>query len=216
MRKRSTVMTRLAAAAALTGLAASALAPALADTQVAAQTSGAVDPGAFVTSLVEDLSGLARDSAANAEARLEGMGELISRSIAADRMKRFVLSSRHRDTASEAQLARYNEIFEAYISADMASNIDDLVSRRLEVSEVVTRRPGDYVVRSKLYSSSGRESASVDWRVFDEDGDVRLVDVMVDGVSFNVERRAQFSALVNNEGFDALLAHMEEFLVEES
>ena len=82
------------------------------------------------------------------------------------------------------------------------------MSRSIEINDVVVRRPGDFIVRSKLFGDDGEERAGIDWRVLEVGGDLRLVDVMVDGLSFNVERRAQFTSIIQKDGFDALIQHM--------
>ncbi len=185
--------------------------PAAAADTVQAQTSG--DPETFVRALVTDLADLAETSASAASDRETGMQAILSGGIDVDRMRRFVLSSDNRSGASEAEIARYDELFGNYIIAVFADQIDDLVSRRIEVREVVTVKDGDFVVRSNIVSRTGADKADVDWRVLDRDGKLRLVDVMVNGSSFNVERRAQFTALIEKDGFAALLKHMEDQLV---
>ncbi|MEO1476084.1 MAG: ABC transporter substrate-binding protein [Pseudomonadota bacterium] len=172
-----------------------------------ANTGGA--PAEFVVTLVDDLKSLAASSGDGDAARNEGFRQVLSEDMAIRRMKAFLLSRKLREEASDEHMTAYDTLFNNYITAAYASEIDELVSRTLKITDVVVRRPGDYIVRSKLFNDDGEERAGVDWRVLDVSDDLRLVDVMVDGLSFNVERRAQFTSIIQKDGFDALIDHMQ-------
>ncbi|MEO1015826.1 MAG: ABC transporter substrate-binding protein [Pseudomonadota bacterium] len=202
------VIAAIAVATMLT--AASSAAEDAAQTTVAVADQSAAQAGA--TNYVSDLVGTLSELAATPQGaeREAGLAAVLRDRIATRRMQRYILSPKYRREASEAQLASYDELFEDYIVAEWAGQIDSLVTRTIDVREAVEVKPGDIVVRSKILNARGSERASVDWRVLDIDGEMKLVDVMINGASFNVDRRAQISALIANQGFDALLAHMEE------
>lgn len=162
----------------------------------------------FITDLVEKLRILASE-----EDETEGNEALrlvLAEDMATRRLQAYLLSNQQRKMLNEAEIAEYNEVFPLYISAAFAGSIDQLVSRTIKVNDVIERRPGDFIVRSKLLSSDGKERAGLDWRVLERKGRKQLVDVIVDGLSFNVERRAQFTAILKNDGFDALIVHMKD------
>ena len=178
----------------------------------AAQASDVVaveTPEAFIVGLVDDLRVLAAEDQADADRR-DRLRDVLSEDMAIRRLQAYLLSTSQREELSEAQIKAYNEVFPHYISSAFAGSIDQLVSRTIKVDDVLERRPGDFIVRSKLYSESGQERASLDWRVLESKGKKKLADVIVDGLSFSVERRAQFTAIINKDGFEALIAHMEE------
>lgn len=163
----------------------------------------------FITDLVDKLRVLASEDQADSE-RKSALRVVLAEDMATGRLKGFLLSREQRKALSEEQVAEYDEVFPLYISSAFAGSIDQLVTRTIKVNDVLERRPGDYVVRSKLFADNGEERAGLDWRVLEKDGRKQLVDVMVDGLSFNVERRAQFTAILNKDGFDALIEHMRE------
>ncbi|MEM6412772.1 MAG: ABC transporter substrate-binding protein [Pseudomonadota bacterium] len=165
-------------------------------------------PSEFIMTLVDDLKTLATSSNEGDEERREGFQNVLSEDMALGRMKSFILSREQRSNASDEHVEQYSSLFDDYITAAYASEIDELVSRSIEINDVVVRRPGDFIVRSKLFGDDGEERAGIDWRVLEVGGDLRLVDVMVDGLSFNVERRAQFTSIIQKDGFDALIQHM--------
>ena len=166
-------------------------------------------PDAFVTGLVDKLRILAADKAADA-GRIESLRTVLAEDMATRRLQRFLLSKSQSELLSERELAAYDDVFPRYISSAFAGSIDQLVSRTIKVNDVVERRPGDFIVRTKLYSDDGAERAGLDWRILEAEGRKQLVDVSVDGLSFSVERRAQFTAILKKDGFPALIAHMKE------
>ncbi len=170
----------------------------------------ALSPTEFVDRLVSNLKNLAASSEDGDEARKAGFRAVLARDLETRRMQRFLLSAEQRRSASAEDLAAYDSLFADYITAAYADSIDELVSRTVTITDVVERRPGDFIVRSKLFAADGEERAGIDWRVLQIDGAPLLVDVMVDGLSFNVERRAQFTAIIQKDGFAALIAHMNE------
>lgn len=168
-----------------------------------------VTPDAFVADLVDKLRVLAADNAGDAS-RVESLRDVLAEDMATRRLQRFLLSKGQREALSQAELAAYDDVFPRYISSAFAGSIDQLVSRTIKVNDVVERRPGDFIVRSKLYSDDGAERAGLDWRILETGGRKQLVDVSVDGLSFSVERRAQFTAILTKDGFPALIGHMKE------
>ena len=164
---------------------------------------------AFVEQLVDKLRTLAMADTGDDE-RLESLSAVLTEDMAVRRLQNFLLSREQRSALSEEEVAKYDALFAKYIASAYAGSIDQLVSRQIDIRQVVERRPGDFIVRSKLLTDKGEERAALDWRLLERGGKLQLVDVMIDGLSFNVERRAQFTAILNKDGFGALLAHMEE------
>ena len=170
---------------------------------------------AFVSDLVSRLRIIAsRDDADTAKA--EDLRLVLAEDIATRRLQYFLLSKKQRANLTEEQIALYDDLFPRYITSAFAASIDDLVSRTVKVNDVFERRTGDFIVRSKLFSDDGQERASLDWRVLESKSGKQLADVMIDGLSFNVERRAQFTAILKKGGFEALISHMNEVVSDES
>ena len=179
------------------------------DSQTEQADATSVDPEVFIVDLVDKLRILAASDQEDAE-RKDSLRVVLAEDMATRRLQAYLLSREQRKTLTKEQITTYNEVFPLYISSAFAGSIDQLVSRTIKVNDVLERRPGDFIVRSKLFSDSGQERASLDWRVLESKGKKQLVDVIVDGLSFNVERRAQFTAIMKKDGFAALIKHMKE------
>ena len=185
------------------------MAYAQAESQTEQADATSVDPEVFIVDLVDKLRILAASDQDDAE-RKDSLRVVLAEDMATRRIQAYLLSREQRKALTKEQIEAYNEVFPRYISSAFAGSIDQLVSRTIKVNDVLERRPGDFIVRSKLFSDSGEERASLDWRVLESKGKKQLVDVIVDGLSFNVERRAQFTAIMKQDGFEALIMHMKE------
>lgn len=192
------------------GLALTPVTPIWADDEMPAAEQSMMDPESFISVMITDLRAIDSDVTGGEAVRNQALRTYLTSILSLSRMNRFVLSRDSRKAADPADLEAYDSLFEDYISAVFSDQIDDLVRRDIRIDEVITRRPGDFIVRSTLFDKSGDERARIDWRAIEDDDKLRLVDVMVEGLSVNVERRAQFSAIVKNDGFPALLDHMRE------
>lgn len=175
----------------------------LADEAYAQDTSAT----GFVDQFVMELKG---ELEANAEP--SSIATILGDYLAIDRMQKFMLSKRHREAADEADLTSFDSMFQPYIIAVYLDRVDDLVKRKLEFGDEIERKPGDFVVRSVLFDKDNDPRAKIDWRVLDVDGELKLVDVMVEGSSLNLDHRAQFSEIIKNDGFSSVLEYMQNTL----
>ena len=165
-----------------------------------------IAPDIFVTDLLDELKTISLEEEADRDDQLRAT---LLRSMAVPQLQRYLIRGDISKAATDEQTAAYNDLFPKYISAAIGDSIDRMVERRIDVGAVNERRPGDYIVRSKVFSDAGEERATLDWRIRDRGGMLLLIDFMVDGQSFSVERKAQFSAIVKKDGFATLLEHMQ-------
>jgi len=82
---------------------------------------------------------------------------------------------------------------------------------RFVVDREQPSRGGALVVRSRLLRD-GEGDVSLDYVLQDSAGRWRIVNVLAQGVSDLSLKRAQYAAVIRDEGVDALLARLEERL----
>ena len=168
-----------------------------------------VTPDAFVSDLLDELREI---STASGSERTDGIRGVLLRSMAVSRMQAFLVRGDLEEAASDEQMSEYEALFSEYIAAAIGDSIDRMVDRRIDIGEPREnkRRRGDFIVPAKIFSDEGEERATVGWRIQERRGRFLMIDFTIDGLSFSVERKAQFTSLVKNDGFSALLEHMME------
>jgi phospholipid transport system substrate-binding protein len=115
------------------------------------------------------------------------------------------------NTASEAQRKDYMDLFEAMIVQVYTTRFENYSGQVLKVDSSVSGGNKDSIVSSQILQKDG-PPINLQWRVRDEGGALRVVDVIVDGISMSVTQRSDFSSIIQNGGgtIDALLSSMRE------
>lgn len=188
----------------LSGLATAAAAGWLGALPALAQESGlSAEARRFVTDMIRDLTAIDQKMKPGPE-RDKALDAELSKYVALDRVGRFLLGA-SRTTASPAELKEYDRLVPGFILADVRGEIAKLVAQSIVIEEVQVRSEREALVRSRFRRKSGG-LVRVDWRVLKTaDGQLKLVDVYVNGVSRFVIRRDEFQALVKAGGMPALL-----------
>jgi phospholipid transport system substrate-binding protein len=116
---------------------------------------------------------------------------------------------------SDSQKAQYVKEFEGYMSSTHAHVFDQYVDEDVIINGDHAEQRGDYTVQSTIVenqSEAGRkkEVAKVDYRLRQQDGRWKIIDVNIDGVSMAMNFRSQFQDIMANGGFDRLIKLLRE------
>ncbi|MCB9947421.1 MAG: ABC transporter substrate-binding protein [Rhodospirillaceae bacterium] len=136
---------------------------------------------------------------------------IFNRSFDIPTIGRFVLG-RHWRNATPAQQQEYLRLFEDMIVETYARRFYDYSGETLRVQGSRPEGDNDVLVQSQIVRPSGAPPVAVVWRVRERDGEHRIIDVVIEGVSMDVTQRDEFSAVIQRNGgnFDALLSSMTE------
>jgi phospholipid transport system substrate-binding protein len=198
----------------LAGLLAFAIliAPAVAES---AATSSAVEQAsvdkaiAFAKSMTDAATAALTKEGASEPEKLDAFQKVLADSLALEVLGRFMLGET-RKSMTPAQLQRYDAVFPDYITRLYADQFADIVGRPLEVLEAKALGARDVIVRTQFTRKDG-PPIMVDWRVRTlKDGERKMIDIIVSGVSIMLVKREEFSAFIAQNGVDALLARLEQ------
>lgn len=207
--------TKIRIFAGLIALTAAAASPVIAQDAADAANSEAIqtDPIegaiAFARSVTQDATAAFGDQNPTEAEKLAAFEAVLSDALALDVIGRFMLGE-SRKTMSEEQLARYNNVFPAYITRQYADQFAEIVGRPLEVNEAKAIGRRDVIVRTQ-FNRSDNTPVMVDWRVRKlRSGEQKMIDIIVRGVSIMLVKREEFSSFIALNGVDALLTTLEE------
>ena len=117
-----------------------------------------------------------------------------------ERITNFVLG-RYRRTASQSELEAFRETFREYAISVYETELTNYAGQTLSVTGSVTRRPGDYVVRSEVTGVPDGRAYEVNWRVLEDDGALQVVDAQVFGIWLAQTQREQILSIIgDNQG----------------
>ncbi len=111
--------------------------------------------------------------------------------------------------ASVSQKKEYLKLFEKMIVEVYTARFNDYKGQKLDV---ISSRPDgskDYLVNSNIVPNSGSK-IKVDWRVRNTNGEYKIIDVIIEGVSMSLTQRSDFSSVIQRGGgnVEILLSHL--------
>lgn len=119
------------------------------------------------------------------------------------------------DELSDAQTARLIATFGRLSIATYADRFDGYAGEIFDTESSETLSPEVAAVHGVLTQSDG-EAIRFDYLLRRDEGRWRIVNIVVDGVSDLALKRAEYSKILANDGFDALLARLEGKIAEAS
>ena len=105
------------------------------------------------------------------------------------------------------QRSQFSQLFTAFIENAYLSKIQDYTGQDVAVLGQNSEGQGFARVRSQIIQP-GKQPIKVDYLLRDMDGDWRIYDVTVDAISIVANYRNQFNRVINDQGFDKLMADM--------
>lgn len=163
---------------------------------------------AFTRSLTAQATAALTDQALTEAQRLTKFQGVLGENFGMSTINNFV-SRDIRKKMDAAQAARFDAAFPDYITKQYARQFDAIVGRPLEVKQSVTLKNKDIVVRTQFKRQNGKP-IPVDWRVRKvKSGQVKLVDIIVSGISIMSTKRAEFNGVVSDKGVETLLTNLE-------
>ena len=177
---------------------------------IGGQRAGAADDPAltFIQDLGDRAIEVLQDKANTSfEEREAAFREVMVTGFNIPTVGRFVLG-RHWKTASKQQRTDYSAIFVDFIVRVYASRFDSYGGELFEARSLIQDESGDKMVRAQILRPSGGEPIDVDFRVRERDGVLKVIDVLVEGISMLHTHRVEFASVVNRKGIDGLLADL--------
>jgi phospholipid transport system substrate-binding protein len=148
-----------------------------------------------------------RDQGLDNQQKFERLVALLDGPIDLEIIARLILG-RHWRSATEGQRTEYLQLFRAFALDNLASRLHVYDGQDFEIvgAQAVSER--DAVVATRV-TGGGRPPLKVDWRVRElDEGGLVAIDVIVEGVSLIVTQRSEFSAVIERQGMDGLLAEL--------
>lgn len=163
---------------------------------------------AFVESLGRECIAAITNQAIPEADRLSKFRELLLAGFDVPAIGRFVLG-RYWRTATDAQKQEFLKLFESMILKTYADRFKDYGGEQFTV--IGSRSEGDdhAMVQSKIIRPKGGEPINIDWRVLKPKGTLKIVDVIVEGVSMSSTQQEDYASAIQRGGGD-----LEPFLVE--
>ena len=167
-----------------------------------ARGDAATEAASFVSAVGNQVITILQQDVDNAE-RERQLTDLFQRAFRSERLARFVLG-RHWKRATEAQRTAYLELFPRYVVELYASRFTGYSGERFEVINQRSLKAGANLVNTRIVPAKG-PALKVGFRVEQVNGALAIVDVMVEGISLILTKRAEFDSVARREGVQSLI-----------
>ena len=142
----------------------------------------------------------------DAEARMARVEATVANAFAFDVWQRFLVGDRE---LTEAERETFRDLLPGFLAGLYAANFGENTTGEPTVAEARPVRRDILVEASFPRADEPALPVTFRMREFEDRGH-RVIDIMVGGVSFLLLKRDEFGALIEEEGVDALFAHMRE------
>jgi phospholipid transport system substrate-binding protein len=153
-----------------------------------------------------------RDTDASPDRQRKDLELLLARHFAMDRIGRFVVGA-YWGRMSRDQQARFQRLFKEWVAGYYSTRMTRYMDITLSVSGTTMLPNGDEIVSTRIVGPSVERPLAIAWRVKRYDGVHRIIDVIVEGISMALVQKADFNAVLNRGGVDALLSALDERLI---
>lgn len=133
------------------------------------------------------------------EQRAQRFREILTETFELKTIARFTLG-RYWRIASPDQRREYRQLFEDFLVLAYANRFRDLGGVELRIATVRSVNERDRLVLTEVAPGAGKPPLRVGWRVRQTKRGLRIVDVIVDGISMSITQRDQFAAAIRSAG----------------
>ena len=158
---------------------------------------------AFIRDLSQKAIAVLRDKDKTEEERESVFRGLLKSGFDMKFIGRFVLGVNWRQ-ATPQQREDYQALFNDYVLKTYSARLGGFTNEDFEITGSQPAGKRDMMVDSKVLRKDG-PPITADWRVRMVDGEPKVIDVVVEGVSMSISQRQEFASVVQSKGMDGLI-----------
>ena len=153
----------------------------------------------FVKNFSDNAISILSNTVISAQEKSEEFTSIVMSSIDLNLISKFVLSKAWKN-ATDDQKERYLKAFKTYFINSYANKLNQYSGEKVKIigSEV----KGKYTIVDSIIVREGTDTLQINlkWRILNRDGDIKIIDLNIEGISLIIAQREEFqSFLANND-----------------
>ncbi|MEB3702252.1 ABC transporter substrate-binding protein [Candidatus Bealeia paramacronuclearis] len=170
-------------------------------------------PEAFIQEIGDQVITLLTNKMIDTPQRAKVFRDIFETKFNVKSIGKFVLG-RYWKQATPEQKEKFLQLFTDGIVNSYATRFQEYTSQKFEVTGSRKESDGGITVISEITPEQG-QPIRVDWKLFEKNGELRIYDVLLDGISMSITQRSEYSAVIQQGGgkIDSLLKALEDKLV---
>ncbi len=166
------------------------------------------DAQKFVDTLTPAVVQTIDDKSLAADQKQAKLQALFTQNVDIDWMAKFVLGRSYQQ-ATEDQRARYVAAYRQYLLARYTTNFADYGGSKYKITDIVQDDDG-FNVKMQVATPQASEDVALGYHLHtDASGQLKLSDIIVEGVSLITSQRSEYAAVVQQKGMDGLIAALQ-------
>ncbi len=179
-----------------------------------AASSGIAYQAGPATKVIDSLNSALLQVMKNADAlryagRFEQLAKVIESTHDLDYIAQFAIGKRNWGNLSAEQRQQFLQVFRQYSIGTYAHQFSGYAGETFRTTGEQPGRRGQIQV-SSILEIPGEESVDFVYVLLPQHGGLKIVNIIVEGVSDLALKRAEFMSILNDKGFEALIAHLTE------
>ena len=162
----------------------------------------------FISKMGDDAINFLEDSGLSQAQKEKRFRQMLQTKFDLPTIGRFALGKNWKN-ATSAQKTEYQKLFENLVVRVYSARFGEYNGQGFEVTSYKDVGKKDISVTSYITPDNGAK-VRVDWRVRHKDGQYKIIDVVIEGVSMSLTQRSDFASVIQRGGGDieVLLAHL--------
>ena len=181
--------------------------------EAAAREPTSTVPRQFIKALAQNAIAVLDDRQATLENREKTFRVLLTENFAMKQLSRFVVG-RHWRRMTPQQREKYGKLFEDWVVKYYSIRLNRYSDLTLRVIRAKAVGKKDVLVNTRFEGPTIPTPLQVHWRIRPFESGLRIIDVIVEGVSMAVMQRADFTAIIEKRGVEGFLQQLKTTLSE--
>jgi phospholipid transport system substrate-binding protein len=160
-------------------------------------------PSAVVQQIADAVVAVLADKSLTVEQRRHKVEAIVYAHFDFETLSRLVLARNWKDLSPDQQQT-FVEEFKRHLSVTYGKNVETYNNEKAVVIGDRAEARDDWTVKTKVIRPNA-EDVLVDYRLRKEDGDWRVIDVVIEGVSLVANFRSQFQEIISRDGAAKLI-----------
>ena len=164
-----------------------------------AQSSEFAQEEKFVSNFADQAIEILSDEGISENDKTSRFTDVVMNAIDLNLISKFVLSKTWKNSTDE-QKERYLIAFKDYFINSYANKLDQYSGEQVQI--VGSEAAGKYVIVESNIVREGTDTLKINlkWRLINGDGDIKIIDLNIEGISLVIAQREEFqSFLANND-----------------
>lgn len=152
----------------------------------------------FMSNIGERVINLLTDKSITTNERADQFREILESKFNVKSIGKFVLG-RYWKQATPEERDKFLNLFKETTVSSYSTRFKDYTSEKFEILGSRPESDGGITVLSRLTRTNGQD-IPIDWKLFEKKGELRIYDVILEGISMGITQRSEFASVIQKGG----------------